>query len=176
MERYFKVSISTHKIRNAGLNFIFAGALLASLSACTTPTTQVHGRLLEQTEIQRIQKGQHSKGDVIALLGSPTIIAPFDENTWHYVGAIVEQKDVRQPKVTKQKIVTITFTPAGMVSSIKSDETDAPTNVIPEDKETQGAGKNMSIFGELLYQQVIAGRKSDKSDKLGSMTTEGSPL
>ena len=78
------------------------------LSACT-PQVATRGNLLEDYQMKEILPGIDAKEDVVRKIGSPTTIAPFDENVWYYMGRRTEKKGILDPKITQERIVVVSF-------------------------------------------------------------------
>lgn len=89
----------------------------AVLSACT-PVVATRGNLLEDYQMKEILAGIDGKDDVVRKVGSPTTVAPFDENTWYYMGQRTEKKGILDPKLVKERIVVVTFDADGKVGRV----------------------------------------------------------
>lgn len=76
--------------------------LMAGCSLVYKPNIQ-QGNVLEQAKVDQLKPGM-SKQQVLALLGSPSIASPFDQNRWDYV--TTQQK--RGGKI-KKKALTLYF-------------------------------------------------------------------
>lgn len=56
-------------------------ALGLALPACT-PTQAARGNMVEDYRLSEVVPGISTKTNVLKSLGSPTTIAPFDDNVW----------------------------------------------------------------------------------------------
>jgi len=68
------------------LSAAFAVALLAGCSFVYKPDVQ-QGNLLDGRNVAQLKPGM-SKDQVLALLGSPSVASPFDQDRWDYVATI----------------------------------------------------------------------------------------
>ncbi|MFP4313295.1 MAG: outer membrane protein assembly factor BamE [Alphaproteobacteria bacterium] len=93
------------------------GLILGVASACT-PTVAQRGNMLQDFQLERIEAGTHSRSDVLRMLGSPTTVAPFNEDIWYYIGQKTEKRGILDPEVVEERIVAVTFTPEGMVEQV----------------------------------------------------------
>lgn len=91
--------------------------LLLALSACT-PQLATRGNLVSDDLLHEIKPGIDTRDDVAGKIGSPTTIAPFDENTWYYMGQRTEKKGILDPALTKERVVIVRFTPEGVVDRV----------------------------------------------------------
>ena len=62
---------------------ILAGTAMA-LAACTS-TVEQHGHVLPERVISELKPGLVTRDGVVALLGTPSTVAPFDDKVWYYI-------------------------------------------------------------------------------------------
>lgn len=98
--------------------FIMTAALCVVLAGCT-PTKAQRGNLLENYQLERVEAGKHSRSDVLRLLGSPTTVSTFNDDIWYYIGQETEKRGILDPEVMKERVVAVTFTPEGIVESVR---------------------------------------------------------
>lgn len=97
----------------------FAAILaLAMLGACNPIVDNLGNRTLKEN-VDQIQVGRSNKVDVVRLLGSPSNVAAFDENTWYYISARQVQLAFLRPRTTDQNVLVIRFDGAGIVREMK---------------------------------------------------------
>jgi outer membrane protein assembly factor BamE len=68
------------------LLFVVLGLALGGCSVIYKPDVQ-QGNLLDTKNVQQLKPGM-SKQQVLALLGSPSVTSPFDQNRWDYVATM----------------------------------------------------------------------------------------
>lgn len=122
--------------------------MLGGLQACT-PTSNVRGNIVEDYRLENVEVGVSNKTDVARALGSPTTIAPFDEDVWYYLGQETEKKGIFDPQVTNEKIVVAVFDDEGLLEMIQ--EMDPNRMDIPKvDRKTPTGGNNVTFLQQLL--------------------------
>jgi len=133
-------------------NFILAACaalgLLAALPGCA-PTVAERGNMLKDYQIADVKPGVDTDHDVLLKLGSPTTRAPFDEKTWYYFGQETAKHGIFDPKITKERIVVVTFNDQNVVNTIQdvpSDRLDLP---IARDK-TPTSGSEMTVLQQFM--------------------------
>lgn len=101
-------------------------ALLAVflITACT-PMAATRGNILDEYQMKELQPGVDTKDDVVRKIGSLTTVAPFDDNTWYYMGQKTEKRGILDPKIVEERIVAVTFDPADGMLIVLNAETDA---------------------------------------------------
>jgi outer membrane protein assembly factor BamE (lipoprotein component of BamABCDE complex) len=135
---------------NKDVFFCFArGALVAVVLSACTPTTATRGNYIDAHRLSQIKPGEHSKSEVMRILGSPTTVAPFDENTWYYLGQHTEKHGIFDPEVKEERIIKVTFNNSGTVQSVI--ENDEGRMDIPiSDRETPTHGNEITVMQQLL--------------------------
>lgn len=125
--------------------------LLPPLAACA-PTKSVHGNLVADEDVAQIKAGESARSDVLRLLGSPTTVAPFDENTWFYIGQRAEKHGIFDPQVTDERVLTVKFDTNGTVVAVTEDR-DRPQDIPLIRRHTPTYGTETSpvqeFFGNL---------------------------
>lgn len=121
---------------------------LIPLSACT-PTQVTRGNIVEDDRISEIVPGISTRQNVLTTLGSPTTVAPFDDNVWYYIGQKTEQRGVFDPEVKEQKVVVVSFNQDGVVEQIAP--VDAQGLEIPiARRKTPTSGNDITVMQQLL--------------------------
>ena len=131
-----------------------AGAALAALilaafvSGCT-PTHNVRGNLVEDYQLKEVVPGKDSRTDILRKLGSPTTKAPFDDNTWYYMGQDMEKRGIFDPEVKKERIIVVTFNDDGIVQDIRDTHNKRVDLPYVRDK-TPTSGKDITVLQQLV--------------------------
>ncbi|MEM9468711.1 MAG: outer membrane protein assembly factor BamE [Pseudomonadota bacterium] len=122
--------------------------LALSIQACT-PTQANRGNIVEEFRMAEVTPGVSTRNNVLKSLGSPTTVAPFDENVWLYIGQKTEKTGVFDPKIIDEKIVRVAFNNEGIVEAIE--EVDANRMDIPRvRRKTETGGNEVSVVEQLL--------------------------
>ena len=129
-------------------------SLLLLLSACLlvsacTPMKASRGNMLEDYQVAALAPGVDTKAEVTRKVGSPTTVAPFDENTWYYLGQVTEKRAVLDPKVVEEKIYRMSFNAEGILQTV--DRVDNKReDVQPSTDKTDTGGTSVSAVQQLL--------------------------
>ena len=122
---------------------------LALLAACE-PTVANRGNLLDSDKLTAIHVGTSTREDVMAKLGTPSEVSPFDEKTWYYFGRRTEQTSFFDPEVTDQQAVEIRFDDQGVVTKASKLDPAAAQDITPIDRRTPTYGHETTFFEQLL--------------------------
>ena len=136
-------------------------ALAAGLTACTG-RVDTRGNLADPEVASQITPGESTRGTVEDLLGSPTTIATFNDQTWYYIGRKTEKFAFFEPEVLEQQVVAIHLDPSGVVDDVKIYGPADAREIELVDRATPTAGKELSVL-----QQIFG--------NLGRFNTDGGP-
>jgi outer membrane protein assembly factor BamE (lipoprotein component of BamABCDE complex) len=120
-----------------------------TLWACA-PTVDLRGKLAPPEAIAQIQVGKTTQEQVMSLLGSPSTIMTFGDETWHYIYQKVETVSFFTPKVTDSNTLTIVFDDKGLVKNISRAGMTDLKDVTLVSRETPTAGKELSVIEQLI--------------------------
>lgn len=104
------------------LKIIFCCLVTANIIACS-PVIAQRGNLLQDYQVNDIIAGQHTRSDVLRVLGSPTTQSTFDSNIWYYIGQETEKRGILDDEVISERIVVVSFTEEGIVKTIEDRDT-----------------------------------------------------
>lgn len=109
-----------------------------------------HGDKLEPGRLNELVRGQHTRDDVAAILGSPSSTAPFDDRSWYYISNRTETLAFLAPEVTEQQVVVIKFDEDGTIAEIDTLGLDHSREIDIVDRETPTTGNDMSVLDEFI--------------------------
>jgi len=92
-------------------------AFMLGTSACT-PRIDIHGKLPEPEALEQIQQGQHTREDVMRLIGSPSSASDFGQSVWYYLYKKTKTVSFLTPEVLDEKLILITFDKNGYVEQV----------------------------------------------------------
>ena len=122
---------------------------VVALGACDT-TVMNHGHRLADEDLGQIRPGVTSRGEVMALLGTPSTQGSFDEDTWYYVGRRVEERTFYNRSLTAQDVVRVRFDDTGTVSAVERFDIADGRTVRPSDDSTPTGGNELNVFQQFV--------------------------
>jgi outer membrane protein assembly factor BamE (lipoprotein component of BamABCDE complex) len=135
------------KFRSAA-HVLAAALLVTQIAGCTWPQ-EVRGNMPEAASLAAVQPGISNKADVTRLLGSPSSIASFDNNTWYYIGRRIQRETLQDPDLLEQRVYVVTFDDKGTVLALQSHVNDEH-DVAMIARATPAPGKELSFMEQLL--------------------------
>jgi outer membrane protein assembly factor BamE (lipoprotein component of BamABCDE complex) len=133
-----------------------AALLVATaLAGCSPPgfisfPPQVRGNQVDDRVLAQLVPGTSTRADVTAALGSPTMHATFDDNTWLYISEVTKPLIGGTNAVLDQKVVVLTFDQQGILRGVagKTQKDSVPVSVASA--TTPSPGREMSFWQQLL--------------------------
>lgn len=129
------------------------GAAIAAacvLATACSPRLDTRGNIPDPEALARIKPGEVSKLEVEEILGSPSSVAAFDNNTWYYISKKTETLAFYRPKVVESQVLVVQFDAKGVVTSVKQlDQSDA-RDVAVVGRETTTAGNEMTVLQQIF--------------------------
>ncbi len=86
---------------------IISVVLLLILSGCQS--VDVRGQFVSDSVVEQINIKKPNQEQLIDMIGTPTYVPDFSENTWYYIQRSLARRAWFDPKVVKQRILKITF-------------------------------------------------------------------
>ena len=124
-----------------------------SILLCGTgcqPRITTHGFMPRTDLIERLQPGEQNKNQIAAILGSPTIMGTFDQDTWYYVTQTTENKFFFKPEIIDQAILALTFNEAGVLASLEKKSMLDAIRIEPNTEQTPTVGRKLSLIQQLF--------------------------
>jgi outer membrane protein assembly factor BamE (lipoprotein component of BamABCDE complex) len=126
---------------------VIIGAAL--LSACAG-IREHRGYVMDEQLSQAVQVGVDNKASVEKTLGRPTFTGQFSANDWYYVSRDTAAFAFRNPHVTQQKVLHVSFGPAGNVSAVSTTGKELVARIDPVDDKTPTLGRKRGFFEDLF--------------------------
>lgn len=93
------------------LRTFFAGIIsvffLLTISGCQS--IDVRGQFVSDSAIEQVNIKKPNQKELIAMIGTPTYVPDYSQNTWYYIQRSLARKAWFDPKVVQQRIVKVTF-------------------------------------------------------------------
>ncbi|XVN41639.1 MAG: outer membrane protein assembly factor BamE [Rickettsia endosymbiont of Argas persicus] len=98
------------------LIFVTGIFLIFSLSSCQT--IENRGQSIDDSALTKLESRKLNKTEVVELIGTPTMIPKYSQDTWYYVERVMSQRAWLNPKIVKQRIVKITFDSRNLMQEV----------------------------------------------------------
>jgi outer membrane protein assembly factor BamE (lipoprotein component of BamABCDE complex) len=111
---------------------------------------QVRGNRVDPDALAELVPGVTTRADATSLLGTPTMHASFDDNTWLYIGSITRPVIAGTQHVNSQEVVALTFDQSGVLRDVLTRDKRQSLPVTVVARVTPSPGSNASFMQQLL--------------------------
>ncbi len=130
-------------------NFAALSLIMLALVGCS-PAVNHHGRLPDDINLSEIKPNLHNQEDVIRLVGSPSTVAAFDNNTWYYFTSTTETISFFRPDVVEKKLIAIKFDESGIVKEVRDVDLSDAKDVEYVERITPTSGQSASFLQQIF--------------------------
>jgi len=128
----------------------FAAVLAGvALAACTISVDQ-RGKLPDPDKLAEIQPGNTTKEQVVKILGTPSSVSTFNDDTWYYISRKTEQVAFFSPTVLDQQVYIVDFDPKGVVKEVGHRTMADGEHVTPAPGATPSPGRELTFLEQLI--------------------------
>ncbi len=123
--------------------------MCVALVACA-PRLDTRGNLPDPDQLTKIKPGQHTRMQVAEILGSPSNISTFDQETWFYVSQRTETTAFFESDVKTRQVVILRFDKGGKLADVRTIGLEKGRKVLPVERETPTSGNEMGIIEQII--------------------------
>ena len=123
--------------------------MCVALVACAL-RLDTRGNLPDPDQLTKIKPGQHTRMQVAEILGSPSNISTFDQETWFYVSQRTETTAFFEPDVKTRQVVILRFDKGGKLADVRTIGLEKGRKVLPVERETPTSGNEMGIIEQII--------------------------
>ena len=124
--------------------------ICAGLMTGCAPTIDNRGFVPDPDLVAEIRVGVDNKMSVGQMLGNPTNVSTFDDDTWYYVSRRAENFAFFEENLLDQKILAISFDETGHVSEIEQHGIEEARHIDLVKRKTPTRGKKLGFFEQVL--------------------------
>lgn len=124
-------------------------AAMVGLSACAADVAP-RGNEPAPELLSQVKPGEQTRGDVRAILGSPSTTSTFGDETWYYISAQTTQWAFQKTKELQRQVVAISFDENGIVKDVQVMDESAGREVEIVERTTPTPGRDETILQQLL--------------------------
>jgi outer membrane protein assembly factor BamE (lipoprotein component of BamABCDE complex) len=139
-----------HLSRRQRMRIALCCSLAALAASACAPDVEEHGDLPTKSEIAQIHPGKTTKDDVVKILGSPSSVGVFDQNTWYYISRKTSQTAFFLPDTTDQQVYIVGFNKDGVVSAVAHKGLRDAENVTPAPGATPAPGRELTFLEQII--------------------------
>lgn len=123
---------------------------MATLTSACADRVDNHGHVIKEAQIESLKIGISTKRDVLTTLGTPSTLAPFNDNTWYYVSERVITKSMDRKVLDARQIIIFKFNDKERISSIEFKSKDDGRHVTQSERATKTQGEKLGVVDQMI--------------------------
>jgi len=129
--------------------YVGAWLLAGALGACA-PIVHTDGQIPDPVKLASIEPGVQTREQVAKLLGTPSSVTTFGDDTWYYISRRTSRIAFLEPEVLEQRVVVINFDKDGVVRGVRQYGLDDANKIAPVARTTPTKGKQLTILDQMI--------------------------
>jgi len=120
-----------------------------TVSACGNGRA-IRGYVFDTELADAILAGVDNRQSVHSTLGTPTLAATFDDDTWYYITTTVRIRPVFWPDAKFHRVMAVRFNEQGVVEGVENYDMSNMIAINPVDDKTPTKGKKLNMFQQIF--------------------------
>jgi outer membrane protein assembly factor BamE (lipoprotein component of BamABCDE complex) len=108
------------------------------------------GNLPAPDKLAEIHAGATTKDEVVKILGTPSSVSVFNDNSWYYVSRRTAQVAFFDPNVLDQQVYIVNFDDQGVVKAVDHKVLEDGREITPIPRATPAPGRELSFLEQLI--------------------------
>tara|TARA_B100002052_G_scaffold243218_1_gene228259 strand:- start:1066 stop:1524 length:459 start_codon:yes stop_codon:yes gene_type:complete len=143
---------------------------LLTISCTNNKVVKNHGLTALEIKANKIKLLKSNKNDVLNIIGKPSTVSLFDENSWFYIGREKVNQSVfklGKSKIEKNNVLEVTFNTNNIVETINFYKLEDMNKLKVEKNTTVKKYDTKSSFGKALksIEQKINSTKKNSTNR-----------
>jgi len=123
--------------------------LAVTITACSSRVDQ-RGNLPDPDVLANVEVGHINKQGVQDLLGTPSSVGLFDNESWYYISERTETTAFFKPVVLERKVLVLKFDDQGILTAMNTLTLDDGKQVEMVERHTPTAGNEFGLLRQLF--------------------------
>lgn len=135
--------------RHPSVAALIAMAAAGAVGGCVPEVAQ-RGHVVPTDRLAEIHPGTTTKDQVVKILGSPSSIGVFNDNSWYYISRKIKQVAFFDPDVLNQQVYIIHFNGNGVVQNVGHLTEANARNIEPAPGATPSPGRKLTFLEQII--------------------------
>jgi len=137
-------------MRTHGFRVLTLSGLLALTLAACEARVDTRGNLPNPKDISSLKDGKVTKDEITDILGSPSSINTFGEDTWYYISEQVSTLAFFEPEVLKRQVLVLRFDKKALLKSVEVLDLKAGRRIAHVERVTPTFGQELTVLGQII--------------------------
>jgi len=108
------------------------------------------GNLPPDEALSQLQPGEQTRQDVQLIMGTPSHVASFGDETWYYISALTTQYAFYLVEELERDVYALSFDNRGILTEVKRFGLEDGEEIQVADRETPTMGREYSLIEQLI--------------------------
>jgi len=113
-------------------------------------SVEQRGNLPAADKVAEIHAGSTTKDEVVKILGTPSSVSVFNDNSWYYISRRTAQVAFFDPNVVDQQVYVVNFDGQGVVKAVDHKVLEDGREITPIARATPAPGRELSFLEQLI--------------------------
>ena len=123
---------------------------LAALLAACESTVTTHGRLIEQADLNKLELGQTTRAETLAILGKPSFEGAFQSGRLYYNNQKMEQKVAGVTATIDRQLVILIYDNNNTLQEIEIRDKNTDQEIVKLDAKTPTPGDTLTLIDQIF--------------------------
>ena len=128
---------------------IFLGLTFLSMGSCSS-IVKTSGNFPDPNIVSQLEEGQITKGEVAELLGSPSTVGNFGDDSWFYINERDEQIAWFEREIKQRQVLVLRFDSKGVLREKRNIKLENGINVVPVGRTTPTYGHSLGFLDQIV--------------------------
>ena len=128
---------------------VFLFILMIVVSACEAITT-THGRLIEPAELDRLELGETTQEETIAILGPPSFEGAFNSGRLYYNNQKMEKVVGGETLTIERELIVFIFDNNNRLQGIEIKDKNSDKKIVKLESKTPTPGDTVTIVDQIF--------------------------
>ncbi|MEK9723089.1 MAG: outer membrane protein assembly factor BamE [Rhodospirillaceae bacterium] len=109
-----------------------------------------HGNLPDPERVAELKPGDITKQEINEILGSPSSVNTFGQDTWYYIAERTETVAFFEPVVKEREVLVVKFDKDGHLQELEHLDLKNGRQIAHVERITPTFGQELTVIGQIL--------------------------
>jgi len=137
----------------APIQFLIRTVMILTVAAVVTAcesTVTTHGRLVEQTDLNKLELGKTTRTETLSILGKPSFEGAFQSGRLYYNNQKMEQKVAGATSTIDRQLIILTFDESSTLQELEIRDKNTDQEIVKLEAKTPTPGDTLTLIDQIF--------------------------
>ena len=137
----------------APIQFLIRTVMILTVAAVVTAcesTVTTHGRLVEQTDLNKLELGKTTRTETLSILGRPSFEGAFQSGRLYYNNQKMEQKVAGTTSTIDRQLIILTFDESSTLQELEIRDKNTDQEIVKLEAKTPTPGDTLTLIDQIF--------------------------